>query len=506
MERRLLEAAQKGNIDELNDLIRSNALVLKEMALEGAGHTLLHVACVAGHVDVVRELLKLMPKFVEKVNAVGFSPLHIAAAQGDVEVVRELLRVGRHLCSVKGRERRIPLHYAVLNGELHVMKLLLSASPESIEETTAREETVLHLAVKNNRFEAVVVLVEHLKQNKKEQVINWKDHKGNTALHLAAAGKNFEVVDFMLRGLALEYEVVEVNASNESGSTPLDVSTLSPRGAGDREMREILARAGAKHGRGRSNSPASRPVSAADDDDIEGANSQQSDREPVTNAPPSSSHLQLKDLNKDRESFGDIRNALLVVAALIASATYQSVLQPPRITTVHAAKGSDKAKAYTSNNITEVTTSTEYVSGTDWADWLYTFFLGGNTLGFLVSVQMIICLTKDLPVKLPLMLSLIAMVLTYFCFMLSLLVTSVDSLGYQLFLAPLVMSVFLVLIQRLLAVAIDPLLGQLFRFNLLGGMYRLKEWIGREENIFVRLRMNFSVRAGGRINGGRARK
>ncbi|KAI6706441.1 hypothetical protein NL676_009403 [Syzygium grande] len=315
MERRLLEAAQKGNIDELNDLIRSNALVLKEMALEGAGHTLLHVACVAGHVDVVRELLKLMPKFVEKVNAVGFSPLHIAAAQGDVEVVRELLRV--------------------------------------------------------------------------------------------------------------EYEVVEVNASNESGSTPLDVSTLSPRGAGDREMREILARAGAKHGRGRSNLPASRPVSAADDDDIEGANSQQSDGEPV--APRSLSHLQSKDLNKDRESFGDIRNALLVVAALIASATYQSVLQPPRITTVHTAKGSDKAKAYTSNNITEVTTSTEYVIGTDWADWLYTFFLGGNTLGFLVSVQMIICLTQDLPVKRPLMLSLIAMVLTYFCFMLSLLVTSVDS-------------------------------------------------------------------------------
>ncbi|KAI6706438.1 hypothetical protein NL676_009400 [Syzygium grande] len=104
-----------------------------------------------------------------------------------------------------------------------------------------------------------------------------------------------QVVDFMLRGLALEYEVVEVNASNESGSTPLDVSTLSQRGAGDGEIREILARAGAKHGRGRSNSPASRPVSAADEDDIEGANSQQSDGEPVTNAPRSLSHLQSKD-------------------------------------------------------------------------------------------------------------------------------------------------------------------------------------------------------------------
>ncbi|XP_030445337.2 ankyrin repeat-containing protein BDA1-like [Syzygium oleosum] len=147
MERRLLEAAQKGNIEELNDLIRSNGLILEEMALEGAGHTPLHVACLAGHLDFVRELLKLMPRFAEKVNADGFSPLHIAAARGDVEIARELLRVGQHLCFVKGRERRIPLHYAVINGELDVMKVLLSSSPESDEETTAKEERAKYTGV-----------------------------------------------------------------------------------------------------------------------------------------------------------------------------------------------------------------------------------------------------------------------------------------------------------------------------------------------------------------------
>ncbi|XP_030465061.1 ankyrin repeat-containing protein BDA1-like [Syzygium oleosum] len=159
MERRLLEAAQKGSIDELNDLIGSNGLInLEEMALKGAGHTPLHVACMARHSDFVRALLKLMPKFVEKVNAGDLSPPHIAAAQGDVEVARELLRAGEHLCFVKGRERRIPLHYAVVNGELHVMELLLSAWPESTKETTARDEIVLHLTVKNNQFDAVIVV------------------------------------------------------------------------------------------------------------------------------------------------------------------------------------------------------------------------------------------------------------------------------------------------------------------------------------------------------------
>ncbi|XP_030465081.1 ankyrin repeat-containing protein BDA1-like [Syzygium oleosum] len=448
MERRLLEAAQKGDIDELNDLIRSNGLIiLEEMALEGAGHTPLHVACVAGHLDFVRELLKLMPKFAEKVNAGGFSPLHIAAARGDVEIARELLRVGEHLCSVKGRERRIPLHYAVVNGELHVMKLLLSASPESIEETTAREETALHLAVKNNRFDAVIVLVEHLKQNKKEQVINWKDHKGNTALHLAAARKNFEVVNFMLRGLALEYEVVEVNASNESGLTPLDVSTLSQRGAGDREIREILGRAGAILGRGRSDTPASSLVSVdEDEDDIQGANSHQSDGKQVAVAPQSSSSLSAKYLKKEKESK---RNALLVIAALIASATYQSVLEPPD------SLGGD--------------------GGVSGAALVYTLFLGGNTFGFLMSVQMIICLTKDLPVRQPLMLCLIAIVQNYFCFTVALVFTSVDADESALFLMPLMISVVLLLIQKWLAKVIELVFRLLSRLHLLDKMYSLED-------------------------------
>ncbi|KAF7849114.1 hypothetical protein BT93_L1232 [Corymbia citriodora subsp. variegata] len=401
MDRRLLKAAQKGNVSLLNDLIRSNELILEEAAVQGAGHTPLHIACVAGHSNFVQELLKLMPKLAEKVNADGFSPLHIAAARGDVETAREILKGGRpqHLCLVKGRERRIPLHCAAANGEIGAIKELLSASPESIEETTAREETALHLAVKNNRFNALVVLVEHLKQHKKEHVLNWRDHKGNTALHLAAAGKNFEAVKFMLRGHGLEYKTVEVNASNESGLTPLDVLTLSQSGAaGDGEMREILAQAGAKHGRGRSNSPTSSSLVLADEDSIEGDSSRRSDGEPVPDAPRSTTvPPPPRNSNEEKESLADIRNALLVVATLITSATYQAVLQPPS----YNVKVDDSYKKsifrYRGFNME---------SG-------YIVFMSGNTFGFLASVQTIVCLTRDLPVRLPLLLSTYSMVLTY---------------------------------------------------------------------------------------------
>ncbi|KAL3739001.1 hypothetical protein ACJRO7_020402 [Eucalyptus globulus] len=368
MERRLLEAARKGNVDELKDLVSSNELILKEMALEAAGHTLLHVACVAGHLDVVQELLKHMPKLAKKVNAGGFSPLHIAAAQGEVEIARELLRVGEDLCFVKGRERRIPLHYAVVNGELNVMKVLLSASPESVEETTAREETVLHLAVKNNRFDAVVVLVEHLKQHKKEQVIKRQDNKGNTVLHVAAAIQNFEAI----RDRRREY------------LEPLDVSSRS-----DQEIREILAQAGAKHGQ--SNLPSSEIVLViGDQDNNERATSYQSVRKPAVenDQPPS---LPPKDSTQGQNPLGDKPNDLLVVAVLIVTATFQAVIQPPNL---------KKVKTHTKNGFLAAYLSFEA-----------TTFCKISL--YFASLPMIIGLTEDLPSKYPLKLSTFSMVGTY---------------------------------------------------------------------------------------------
>lgn len=60
MDPRLVGAAQRGDVNGLNDLIRGNALSLEETALKGAGHTPLHVACVTGHLNIVLELLKSM--------------------------------------------------------------------------------------------------------------------------------------------------------------------------------------------------------------------------------------------------------------------------------------------------------------------------------------------------------------------------------------------------------------------------------------------------------------
>lgn len=112
-------------------------------------------------------------------------------------------------------------------------------------------------------------------------------------------------------------------------------------------------------------------------------------------------------------------------------------------------------------------------------DLAYIAFISGNTFGLLVSVQMIIGLTRDLPIRLPLLLSVTTMVQTYYCFTFYLPFTSLDkAFGLKnvelLSVLPLTISILLLLIQRRVALALDFYLERLSRFNLLGDMYSLR--------------------------------
>ncbi|XP_039169367.1 uncharacterized protein LOC104446373 [Eucalyptus grandis] len=240
-------------------------------------------------------------------------------------------------------------------------------------------------------------------------------------------GKELQVVDFLLCGHTLEYEVVEVNALNESGLTPLDVSTHSQRGARDKEIREILVRAGAKRG-------ASRPV-LRDDDDIEAGNGHQSNGELVSNAPQ----------QDDGKRWGKIE-VLLVVAGLIANATYQSMLQPPSV--VEHDKTSNTS-GQSKVNIAPDPAHPIEDKITYSTNLMYVLFQGGNTFGFLVSIQIIIYLTK--------------------------------------------------MIQ-------DKKNGQYKNTQMVKEEENQERWIGHEVKLLCEVENEFSARASGRINGDQARK
>ncbi|KAL6320121.1 hypothetical protein AAG906_004630 [Vitis piasezkii] len=152
MDRRLLDAAQAGNVEDLHQLLRENPLILHTTALTSAENPL-HISSISGHVDFVKELIRLKPDFIKELNQDGFSPIHMAAANGHQEV--------------------------------NVVRVILSACKECIEDVTVQKETALHLAVKNSQYEAVRVLVEKVREMRREDVLNMKDEHGNTILHLA---------------------------------------------------------------------------------------------------------------------------------------------------------------------------------------------------------------------------------------------------------------------------------------------------------------------------------
>ncbi|KAL0347621.1 UNVERIFIED_CONTAM: hypothetical protein Scaly_1778100 [Sesamum calycinum] len=405
---RLIEAARKGDVNKLHNLLKDDPYLLRAVALAD-GDTPLHVACVGGHVNFVREVLNLSPELVLELNQDGFSPLHIVSANGDIEIARQILELGCHLCLVKGKEKRIPLHCAVAKGRIEVIRELLSACTDSITEVTARGETCFHLAVKSNQFEAFKVLVEHVVVFGKEDLLNKRDYHGNTILHLATSRKQYEVVDLLL-DKNFGYKVkLEMNLLNKNGLTPLEV--LRSEG-GDSEIEEMLSLGGATAAETLTHSfRLSAMENLVNLSQIPSQN-QSAQEQQTSHCKSTSEKLQdyfKYDMFKDSPS--KVRDMLLVIAVLIATATYQAVLSPP------GGVWQDDFWPDAKNNGSSARrpprhTAGQAVMGTNKAV-AYGLFLLFNSMGFFMALHMMNFLTIGLPMQFELRVALFALTATY---------------------------------------------------------------------------------------------
>ncbi|KAH0726307.1 hypothetical protein KY290_002135 [Solanum tuberosum] len=415
MDRRLREASQKGDVHHLQSLTKEVPFLLSTVSLAGSNETPLHIACLSVHLEFAKEIIHLRPEFARELNQDGFSPLHIASANGDIEIVKELLNVDRNLCLVKGKDRRIPLHYAVIKGRKHVIKELLVASPDSAAEVTARGETCLHLAVKNHQFEAFKLLLENLN---KYGLLNNKDIQGNTVLHLATSTKQFEiremiiqVVDLLLDENFVAKGTIDVNSLNKGGLTPLEVLLKE---SGDRDIEEILRTSGAVSAEDLQTSqqeglPQSWVVPVQD------PSNEQSSIEQTRDDGPRSNSKKLQDFfkyNKTKDCPGKVRDTLLVIAILIATATYQTVLSPPG-GVWQDTYWPDHNNSSSSDGIMSLRRiAGQSVMGTN-NPISYGLFLVFNSIGFFVSLHTINFLTIGFPLQLELQISLVALIATY---------------------------------------------------------------------------------------------
>ncbi|XP_049378167.1 ankyrin repeat-containing protein ITN1-like [Solanum stenotomum] len=124
-EKRLYEAAVKGDVRVLQELLQQDALILDRLTLTCFNETPLHIAALRGHIEFVRLILAQNPQLAAELDWRKSSALHIASAKGHLHIVKMLLLVNPELCLVCDRDGGNPLHLAAIKGRVEVIKELI---------------------------------------------------------------------------------------------------------------------------------------------------------------------------------------------------------------------------------------------------------------------------------------------------------------------------------------------------------------------------------------------
>ncbi|GLT88985.1 hypothetical protein SLE2022_069900 [Rubroshorea leprosula] len=308
MDERMWEAARAGKVDALYALIQENPFVFESIDEVPFIDTPLHIAASEGHIDFVMEMMMLKPSFARKLNPSGFSPMHLALQNERDLVVHELLKVDKVLVRVKGKGGLTSLHLAAEKGNLNLLAEFLEACPECITDLTIQGQTALHIAAIYNNFESLQLLICWLRKTThkdgydwEKQVVNKKDRAGNTVLHIAASNNHSKIVKLLVKCKIIE------NGTNLNGRTALEML----EGQVDvRETARTLRWAGYLK---------SEAKNLARQTLAESLRSESSYFE----------KLQRYLARKNNNISSDMRNTMLVVAALILTASYHACLNPP---------------------------------------------------------------------------------------------------------------------------------------------------------------------------------
>lgn len=123
--------------------------------------SLVHAACLGGHLDVVRYLVDEQGCDPSHPDDNGVTPLHLACKEGQIDVVKYLLTEKNNF-EVKGDSENVtPLHYAAASGHLDILKYLIRNMKCDPKSKTHMQDTALHYASDHGHFEVARYLVEN---------------------------------------------------------------------------------------------------------------------------------------------------------------------------------------------------------------------------------------------------------------------------------------------------------------------------------------------------------
>ncbi|RDX95489.1 Ankyrin repeat-containing protein BDA1, partial [Mucuna pruriens] len=363
---KLKVAAQEGDINLLYTVIQEDAHVLDHMDSKPFAETPLHTAACFGQVGFATEITRLKPSFAWKLNEQGFTPIHLAMQHGQKRMVLRFVDMDKELVRAKGREGITPLHVASQTGDIDLLAHFLLACPDSIQDVTVTAETALHIALRYQQYEALHVLLGWLMRTRQKgarilenTILNWKNDQGNTILHVSTLMNDSKAIQLLVK------TKVDLNAKNWENSTALDMAENKA------EIKNVLVRAGAKHG------------------------------SPFTDVPtfPDKLRSSMTLLDKivihifriRRDLTDEQRNAFLVVAALVATATYQLALSPPG--GVYQTNAGDNTNTTSSFNSTATAANNAGTSVMSIESFIFLMIL--NSLSLLVSTMTLSVLTPS---------------------------------------------------------------------------------------------------------------
>ncbi|CAJ1447560.1 unnamed protein product [Effrenium voratum] len=249
-------AAMRGHQDMVQMLVHQRGADIERGNY--AKQTSLHVACEGNFANLVVDLLAAGAD-ADKRDQLKQTPLHRAAHFGSVDCILALLEYGAN-AKLRDEGGLMPVHTAALRGRDEALRVLISQDPSSANAVAADGWTPLHFASHGNFFMAVEALVEC------GALLQAVDQERQTALHRAVrseaacqvllrAGADLEAADHLRRlpiHLACEEGCVPVlRLFLEAGSPcdPLDAQRRTPliiaARAGSLELCEALLQVGA---------------------------------------------------------------------------------------------------------------------------------------------------------------------------------------------------------------------------------------------------------------------
>ncbi|XP_011407359.2 PREDICTED: transient receptor potential cation channel subfamily A member 1 homolog, partial [Amphimedon queenslandica] len=180
------------------------------------GNTPLGIACIRGHEEAAKLLLKHAGVGINCTNVEGNTPLNSACIEGHTEIVKLLLEYKANV-NVFNRQKvsdtYTPLGSACYKRHTEIVKLLLEKDGVEVNVTDNDGNTPLGIACKAGHTGIVKILL--LEQNGVYPFINDTNKQKRTPLGIACVEGHTEIVKLLLEHGA------NVNVTDNYGNTPL---------------------------------------------------------------------------------------------------------------------------------------------------------------------------------------------------------------------------------------------------------------------------------------------